>query len=471
MAPIPKMTGVWVHSFCPNSILSVDTVIAHLHQAAIPTIPLNPDELGGPGIIILSDISAELGNAVRALSRNGTEHVLVLVACDAAFTNQDTWSIFEAGASDVLFWNELLDPSAVIAARFQRWREVDEIIESPLVKGNLVGQSQTWKAILRQIVEVARFTDAPVLLMGETGTGKELAARLIHALDRQRTKFELAILDCTTIVPELSGSEFFGHERGSYTGAVSARDGAFALANQGTLFLDEVGELPLGLQVQLLRVLQEHTYRRVGSNSWRQVDFRLVCATNRDLSLEEERGQFRRDLYYRIANWTFKLPPLRERTEDILPLVRHFIRQARSEGEPLELDERIQEYFLTRDYPGNVRDLRNLVFRVVSRHVGPGPLTIGDIPTGERPVVASSPEQWCDCALEQVVRRALTLGIELKGLRSAVEETAIRIAVDDEHGSLQRAARKLGVTDRALQVRRAEQRHRIRDMLEVAHFN
>jgi transcriptional regulator with GAF, ATPase, and Fis domain len=472
MAAPQSTPSVWVHCFCPSDDPPAAAVISALSQAAVAAIPLDPHAwnggIQGPGVIIIDDVTAEMIEAVRTLSSHGKEQVLVLATTTAPLNNESIWSVLHAGAADVLVWNEMADPAAVLTARLERWRVVDTIINSPLIKNSLVGKSYAWKAALRQIIEVARFTDAPILLLGETGTGKELAAKLVHALDLQRNKHELAILDCSTIVADLSGSEFFGHERGSYTGAVAARDGAFALANHGTLFLDEIGELPAALQVQLLRVLQEHSYKRIGSNTWRQTDFRLVCATNRDLLHEVELGKFRRDLYYRIATWAFRLPPLRERVEDILPLIRHFIRQARPDEKPLELDPRLEEYFLTRHYPGNVRDVRNLVFRIMARHVGPGPLTIGDIPADERNLAGAGAEHWSDGDFELAVRRAISLGVGLKELRSAVEEAAIRIAVEDEHGSLQRAARKLGVTDRALQARRAEERQRLEALLRAA---
>ena len=139
-------------------------------------------------------------------------------------------------------------------------------------------------------------------------------------------------------MPSLSGSEFFGHEKGAFTGAAAARDGAFELADGGTLFLDEVGELPVTLQAELLRVIQEGTFKRVGSNTWRKSSFRLVCATNRDLAAEQAHGaRFRSDFFYRIAGCTLHLPSLRDRTEDILPLFRHFFRQAHPDREPPEL--------------------------------------------------------------------------------------------------------------------------------------
>lgn len=464
MTTSPETLQVWLHSFCSNGSSPLEAVISCLSRAQIASHRLNPNEVRGPGVIILSDITSEICEFVQAVSQNGTVRILVLAAEKATIAGDDAWRILRAGASDILAWGDLPDPGGGIAARFKRWHEVDRVVESPQVQGHLVGQGQTWKTVLRNLVEVACFTNASVLLTGETGTGKELAAQLIHRLDQQRNKHEQVILDCTTIVPDLSGSELFGHERGAFTGAITAREGAFAMANGGTLFLDEVGELPLGLQVQLLRVLQEQTYKRVGSNTWHHIDFRLICATNRDLQLEEAQGRFRRDLYYRIAAWTIKLPPLRDRVEDIIPLVHHFIQQARPGEEPPELDERVQEYFLTREYPGNVRDLKNLVYRVVAHHIGSGPITIGNIPPDERPATKSSPQNWCNGTIEETIRRAIAVGAGLREIRQVVEEIAVRIAIE-ENGNLQRAAEKLGVTDRTLQKRRAKQCQQIQAMM------
>src|SRR5262245_1255051 len=193
------------------------------------------------------------------------------------------WHVLDTGAADVLNVRNPVDAAGDIRARLERWDEIDDIVSSPLVRDNLVGQSPVWICELRRIAEIARMSSANVLITGETGTGKELLARLIHTLDTRPDKGELVVVDCTTIVRDLSGSELFGHERGAFTGAVDARDGAFALANRGTLFLDEIGELSPGLQAQLLRAVQEHAYKRVGSNQWRSTQFRLVCATNRNL--------------------------------------------------------------------------------------------------------------------------------------------------------------------------------------------
>jgi DNA-binding NtrC family response regulator len=209
------------------------------------------------------------------------------------------------------------------------------------------------------------------------------------------------------------------------------------------------------MQAELLRVVQERTYKRVGGNAWRRTNFRLVCATNRELLREEALGQFRRDLYYRIAGWTCRLPSLRERPEDILPLAEHFMRQLRPDGEPPELDEAVRAYLLGREYPGNVRDLRHVVARLMSRHVGPGPITAGDIPEEDWPAAEPDAVGWCDESFDRAIGRALSQGVPLKEIGRAAEESAVRIAVGSEGGNLQRAARRLGVTDRALQMRRA----------------
>ncbi|PLS80271.1 MAG: sigma-54-dependent Fis family transcriptional regulator [Chloroflexi bacterium] len=441
-----------------------------LSQHAITTSPLHIDAPTGPSIICFSTITPQLCDFVREVSRNGVTRALTVAVPGSCVEKQAVWALLQAGAADVIKWDAVANPGGIIAARLDRWRVVDELVASPLVRSTLVGQSPAWLRVLRQIVEVARFTDATVLVMGETGTGKELVARLIHALDPRPEKPDLVLLDCTTVVPELSGSEFFGHERGAFTNAVAPRDGAFALADGGTLFLDEVGELPLGLQAQLLRVIQEQTYKRVGSNTWRRARFRLVCATNRNLLHEEQQGNFRRDLYYRIATWSCSLPPLRERRADIIPLVQHFMRILRSDQEVPELDDAVCSYLLARDYPGNIRDLRQLVLRIMCRHIGCGPITIGDIPEDERPDSSVS-EDWWDSRVEDMLRRALALGFGLKEIRNVVDEAVVQMVIRDEQGNLQRAARKLGVTDRALQLRRASRKQLLDGQSELENLN
>jgi transcriptional regulator with GAF, ATPase, and Fis domain len=411
----------------------------------------------GPGIVFFQEITPALFDLVSEVSQRGMGRVIAIGLSRSGMKPASIWSMLNAGASDVLAWHNSPDPAREVAAKFERWLSVDEIVRSPLVKNNLAGQSAAWIRALRQIVEVANFTDSSVLITGESGTGKELFAQLVHTLDARRDKGSLVVCDCTTIVPALSGSEFFGHERGAFTGAVAERKGAFALADGGTLFLDEVGELPLNLQAELLRVIQERTYKRVGGNSWQKTNFRLVCATNRKLTEEQLRDRFRRDLYYRIASWTCHLPPLSERREDILVLAKHFIEQLRPDDPP-GLDEPVRQYLMAREYPGNVRDLKQLVTRIVQHHVGPGVITVGDVPEDERPHQNNRLDAAGEEGLETAIRSAIAFGVSLKEIERTAGELAERIVIDEEQGNLQRAAARLGVTDRALQMRRASRR-------------
>ncbi|HLG13281.1 MAG TPA: sigma 54-interacting transcriptional regulator [Blastocatellia bacterium] len=449
--------AIWRHFFGRYGVPSQEDIVAALTSAGVETRSLEIGSPVGGGLLFFDEPSEQVCDLLREVSRNGIDRVLAVSLAGPELEGRDGWRLLQSGASDVLTWNRAGDPAREVSARFERWSSVDALVGSPLVQHNLVGRSPSWTLALRQVVEAARFTDAPVLITGESGTGKELGARLIHTLDPRPDKSEMVILDCTTIVPELSGSEFYGHERGAFTGAVTARDGSFALADKGTLFLDEVGELPLGLQAGLLRVVQEGAYKRVGSNTWKHTSFRLVCATNRNLLDEEARGRFRRDFYHRIAGWTCNFPPLSQRRDDILPLAHHFIDKLRP-GRPLELDPAVSDYLLGRDYPGNVRDLKKIVEQMVQRHVGDGPVTIGDVPVEQRPDPDAAETNWRDESFDGAIRRAIHLGVKLKDIGRAAEETAERIAVDEEDGNLQRAAQRLGVTDRALQMRRAMRR-------------
>jgi len=428
-------------------------------------VDVHPPEAGRSelgGILLVSRPVDEQLNELLHRTRGGLDRVLVIVTDTDTHEGVDRdywWHILAAGACDVIVWDGPWTTAQAVAQRLERWRETDRLVESPAVQNNLVGRSRTWITLLREIVEVSRFTSASILITGESGTGKELLARLVHTLDPRPNKSELIVLDCTTVVPELAGSEFFGHERGSYTGAVGPREGAFALADGGTLFLDEIGDLALPLQAQLLRAVQEKAYKRVGGNAWQTTEFRLVSATNRQLSSEVEQGRFRRDLYYRLATWVCHVPPLRDRPEDILPLVEHFLSMSRP-GRPYVLDEAVRDYLVRRDYPGNVRDLRQLVGRICARHIGDGPISVGSIPSNDRPSVPFDGD-WRTGSFEQGVRRALATGVGLRDIGRGAEEMAVDIAVGEEGGNLQRAARRLGVTDRALQMRRVEQKRQV----------
>lgn len=445
---------VWCRSLASGCAQVPAQIQRDLSDEGIRALDVASPPAGHPGLIYLEAVDADVLHDVREISSSGVRRVLGV--CSARLPDAEIWALLANGMADVLFWSP--GAGAAAAARLRRWRDVDALVSSRAVAATLIGGSPAWIALLRTVVEIAAFTDAPVLIVGETGTGKELLARLIHTLDRRRATRELILLDCTTIVPELSGSEFFGHERGAYTGAVGARDGAFALASGGTLFLDEVGELDSRLQGQILRVIQEGTYKPVGGNTWRKADFRLVSATSRDLRAEVERASFRGDLYHRLAACICRTIPLARRREDIVPLARHFVRTASAPREPPAIDEALERYLIQREYPGNVRDLRQLVTRLLAHYPGAGPLTLACLPAEERQDRPGETVTWKDDTFEAAIRKACAMGASLKAIGRAAEDTAVRIALTDCDGRLSLAAERLGVTDRALQLRRAAAR-------------
>ena len=246
----------------------------------------------------------------------------------------------------------------------------DEVGGEPDFDG-IIGHSNALRSVLREIRMVAP-TDSTVLIYGETGTGKELIARAIHELSSRR-KNAFVKLNCAAIPTGLLESELFGHERGAFTGAIGQRIGRFEVANHGTAFLDEIGEIPLELQPKLLRVLQEREFERLGSTRTLRTDARLIAATNRDLSAMVEEQRFRSDLFYRLNVFPVRVPPLRERREDIPLLVWHFARQfaermkRRYESISPETMKALCEY----NWPGNIRELQNLIERAVILCPGP----------------------------------------------------------------------------------------------------
>jgi transcriptional regulator with GAF, ATPase, and Fis domain len=229
----------------------------------------------------------------------------------------------------------------------------------------ILGTSQALQAVVSRVIKVAP-TDSSVLITGETGTGKELIARAIHKRS-MRSQRAFVSVNCAALAPSLISSELFGHEKGAFTGATQRRLGRFELANGGTIFLDEVGELPTDTQIALLRVLQEREFERVGGTQSIQVDVRMVAATNRDLEAAIANGTFRRDLFYRLNVFPIQVPPLRERKDDILTLLEYFVQRfGRKLGKNFSrIDKRTVELFRSYDWPGNVRELQNVIERSV----------------------------------------------------------------------------------------------------------
>jgi two-component system NtrC family response regulator len=276
---------------------------------------------------------------------------------------------------------------------------------------------------------------ATVLIQGESGTGKELLARLIHHLSPRSTRSIIAV-NCGALHENLLESELFGHEKGAFTGATARRIGRFEEADGGTLFLDEVSELSPQIQVKLLRFLQEHEFQRLGGNQTLNSDVRVISATNRDLEQRVKEGAFREDLFYRLNVVVMSIPPLRERREDILPLIDHFLKRfAEENGREIEgLTSEAQDILLKHDYPGNVRELENIIERavVIARDAV---ISIEELPFRES--VETGPA-----------------GVQSEGfLRGSIEELEKKLIVEamEKAGDHQtRAAELLGISERML---------------------
>jgi formate hydrogenlyase transcriptional activator len=277
-----------------------------------------------------------------------------------------------AVASVAPAWNEAVDNSGPqsVAALLDA-SDAREALSSAFAAHGIIGHSTALTEVMHQVTMVAPL-DATVLLLGETGTGKELIAQAIHAMSRRRGA-PLVKVNCAALPVGLLESELFGRERGAYTGAVTPQPGRFELAHRGTLFLDEVGEMPSESQVKLLRVLQEQEFERLGGGRTIRVDVRLVAATNGDLRAMVDARQFRGDLFYRLNVFPIRLPALRERKEDIRPLAEHFVRaSARRFGRRIHaIPEGTFQELARYDWPGNVRELQNFLERAVILSPGP----------------------------------------------------------------------------------------------------
>lgn len=307
-------------------------------------------------------------------------------------------------------------------------------------KTRLVGSSPAWIEVFKAIGRVAR-TDVSVLLQGESGTGKEVVARTIHD-NSSRSRKPFIVINCATLPPELMESQLFGHERGAFTGALTQKQGKFEAAAGGSVFLDEIGELPLALQPKLLRVLQEHTFERVGGTKSLEADFRVIAATNRNLEEEVEEKNFRSDLYYRLQAFTIHLPPLRTRRSDILPLAEYFLARfaarngLRTPGLSEDAIVALQQY----PFPGNVRELEHMMDRAA-------------IQTGGRPITAENIKQ-VETALstEHSVSFDQQAASQLP-FHDAVaswERHLLQEALLAAHGNKSDAARQLGMNRRLL---------------------
>ena len=310
--------------------------------------------------------------------------------------------------------------------------------------GGMIGKSPAMRAVYQLIEKVAP-TPSSVLITGESGTGKELVARAIHNHSPRKDAPFISV-NCAALSEHLLESELFGHERGAFTDAVTMRKGRFELADTGTLFLDEVGEMPPQLQAKLLRVLQDKSFERVGGNTTLHVDVRILAATNKDLKDEVDKGHFREDLYYRLNVIHIHLAPLRERVDDIPALVSHFLeKNSRSLGRPLDISPEALRLLISLPWEGNVRELENTIERAAilcnSDRIEPE-----DVQPDSSQLVNA--HEWSTgLELNQFIPDNLSLAEVLNG----IEERLVRKAVDDTGHVQARAAEQLGITKSLLQ--------------------
>ena len=430
------------------------------------------DEADGPlrrGSYDLAIVEAPDGQAAAQLLQVAAEHATERPAMVVLTSGDDAASrarLMAAGAAAVLD-AELEDGllADALAALIAQRRETPPVVASVAPGApDLVDASQQLKSVLRTARRVAR-ADSSVLILGETGVGKERIAQLIHDSSERRDGAFVPV-NCAAIPSELFESELFGHERGAFTGAVRSRRGVFELAHEGTLFLDEVAEMPMHLQVKLLRALQDRRIRPVGAEAPIDVDVRVVAATNRDPATEMAAGRFRRDLYYRLGVVELVVPPLRDRPEDIDALadayLAHFAAQFGGvvEGYAPEAREALRRY----TWPGNVRELINVVERAVllseDERVGLGDLPAavtaasaledpplsapgeagGSVSTGSLDDVIALPKSW----------RTETWKVVREGVLLAGERAYLSAVLRQTHGRIADAAKRAGMSPRAL---------------------
>jgi len=383
--------------------------------------------------VILSDINLPGITGMEVLQNvreRDKEVILILITAYGSVENAVAASKF--GADDYLikpFGKEAMRFVIEKALRFRQLRQENRRLKIELSQkfgfDALVGRSPKMEALVQMAYRMAA-SDSTVLILGESGTGKELLARGIHA-NSSRREGPFVTVNCPSIPEQLLESELFGHVKGAFTGAVKDRRGKFEMANGGTLFLDEIGDLKFDLQAKLLRVLQEREIERVGENKPIPVDVRIIAATNKNLEQMMKNGQFREDLYYRLRVLPLIIPPLRERKEDIVPLVHHFIRK-HGNGLDYKIDPDVLELLENYDWPGNVRELENMIERAVV------------LSTDGRITSDLLPEEFRFPAFHQRNENE-----ESKSTLHEVERQVIEDALRKANGNQSKAAKLLGI--------------------------
>ncbi|WP_373049152.1 sigma 54-interacting transcriptional regulator [Vulgatibacter sp.] len=376
----------------------------------------SPDEAmrllgaGAPFDALVLDAGAELGGveALRRYREGGGRIPVVAVGASDELTER----LLAGGANECVAgsWDggELARAIQKVVLSSQHLPQNEARIENraiaPDVDVGFVSVSEAMRRVFEMVDRVAD-ADVPVMIRGESGVGKDVVARAIHARSSRRGG-PFVKINCAALPSELLESELFGHEKGAFTGAHTEKPGKFEIADGGTIFLDELGEMHVALQAKLLQVLQDEEFYRVGGRKPIRVDARVVVATNRELEAEIEAQRFREDLYYRLNVVSVKVPPLRERKEDILPLVEHFIAKYAEDGEAPALRPDVMRRFLEHDWPGNVRELENMVRRLVVLRDQQMVLDEIAVRSGSKSDSAPLPPAFPEEGLKEIARRA-----------------------------------------------------------------
>jgi DNA-binding NtrC family response regulator len=412
-----------------------------------------------PYDLILLDVSMPgMGGiaTLQELLRIDPEAVVVVITAYATFeTAMAAWQLGAFNCIRKPFQNDQIVQIVEAGIRRRRKDEERRILSQTLRQGSalrqIIARSPKMRKVLDLVAQVAP-TRSTVLIQGESGTGKELIARAIHFLSPRAETGQFVAVNCSNVSPELLESDLFGHVKGAFTGAIAAKKGRFEIADGGSIFLDEIGNISLDIQAKLLRVIQEREFTPVGDTTTRRVDVRIIAATNIDLKKAVSEGRFREDLFYRLNVITIHVPPLRERKEDILPLVQHFIRKFNAENNrniSTELDPEVLRALEEYPWPGNVRELENVIERAVI------------IARGDRLTLECLPDEILDPRaaadfLHRVKTEDLTRDIPIAQGISFYEEVAkfeislIRRALEITGGNQSRAARLLGMNTTTL---------------------
>ncbi|HBE22685.1 MAG TPA: sigma-54-dependent Fis family transcriptional regulator [Verrucomicrobiales bacterium] len=404
--------------------------------------------------VVLSSIDLQPFDGMELLGKIKAQSPATLVILIAGFPT--TGQVIEAtqrGAHDVLRKESLafelrsVLESALQLAEDRRSADTTSAA-SPAQDGRvkIIGVSRALQDVFKIVGRVAR-SDAPVLVSGESGSGKELIAKAIHEYSPRRLK-EMIPLNCGAIPENLLESELFGHEKGSFTGAIARRAGRFEQADGGTLFLDEIGDMPLSIQVKLLRVLQDGTFSRVGSNDTQTSDVRIITATHKDLAAEVSAGRFREDLYYRLNVVEVRIPPLRDRKDDIPLLAEYFLQRiTRKNGMArIRLSQEAISALQTHHWPGNVRELENTIARACAL-ASSSVLLPSDIPLASAPITSRIK---LDDALDRMINSAPSGNI-IDWVVSQLAQRAVELADND----IKKASNNLGISQEELKKRLA----------------